>query len=197
MAKIRVPAVLGFFDDANDLLIVGEKARVEKGFRNLDAYSPYPVHGIEEALALKPSWVITAARIGLLSGFFLGFALQSWASAIDWPINIGGKPYISWPAWIPITFECGVLTAGFVNLLCMFAAAGLYPRPNTVVLSRRITNDRFVLVIPVKDAREEQEAVEFLRAHAAQKIKIIDGIDKESERIIFRAAPLPSETPAT
>lgn len=197
MAKIRVPAVLGFFDDAHDLLIVGEKARVEKGFRNLDAYSPYPVHGIEEALDIRPSWIITAARVGLLAGFFLGFAFQTWASAIDWPINIGGKPFVSWPAWIPITFECGVLLAGFTNLLCLFGAAALYPRAKTVVLSRRVTNDRFVLVIPVKDEAEEKVAVQFLQSHKALKVKIIEGIDKENERILFRAAPMATETAAT
>lgn len=194
MARIRVPAVLGFYDDPHDILDVTHKARVEEGFKEMDVYTPYPVHGLEEALGLRRSWVATAARVGLLCGAFLGFMLQTWTSAVDWPINIGGKPFVSWPAWIPITFEAGVLTAGFVNLFAIFIACGLYPRPKTIVLSKRITNDRFVLVIPAGDAAEEQRAVEFLREHAALKIKIVDGIDNEKKRVIFRAAPVVGET---
>lgn len=194
MARVEVPCVLGFYDDAHDLLTVTERARVEKGFQNLDCYSPYPVHGIEEALGLKRSWVSTAARIALVTGWGLGFLLQTWTSAVDWPVNIGGKPFVSWPAWIPVTFESGVLLAGFVNLFAMFFACNLYPRPKTVVLSRRITNDRFVLVIPVKGEEQEREAVEFLGRSKALKVKIVDGFDQENQRLIFRAAPLAGGT---
>lgn len=189
MARLRVPAVLGFYDDADDLLHVAEKARVQEGFKNLDAYSPYPVHGMEEALGLQRSWVSTAARVGLFVGAFLGFTFQSWASAIDWPVNIGGKPFISWPAWIPITFETGVLLAGFCNLFALMIACGIYPKPKTIILSKRITNDRFVLTIPVKDPEEEKRAIAFLRRHKVLKIKIADRIDQERERVVFRAVP--------
>ncbi len=193
MARVKVPAVMGFFDDPHDLLVVTEKARADMGFKNMDAYTPFPVHGLEEALALKSSPVATIARAVLIAGAFLGFSLQSWAAAVDWPINIGGKPFISWPAWIPITFETAVLFAGFANLLALFAITGLYPRLNTVVLSRRITNDRFALVIPVKNEAEEKKAIDFLYEHHSLKVKIIDGIDKKKQRVIFRAAPVPGE----
>lgn len=193
MAKLHVPAVIGFYDDPHDLLVVTEMARRDMGFENLDAYTPYPVHGIEEALGLKRSWVSTAARVGLLGGAFLGFMLQSWASAVDWPINIGGKPYVSWPAWVPITFETAVLFAGFANLAALFFVCRLWPRKHTMVISRRITNDRFVLVIPVSGDEEERRAVDFLNEYRALKVKIIDGIDKKKQRIIFRAAPVAGE----
>lgn len=193
MAKIEVPCVLGFYDDPHDLLEVTERARVEEGFENLDAYTPYAVHGMEDALGLKRSWVTTTARFALLGGWGLGFLFQTWTSSVDWPINIGGKPYVSWPAWIPVTFEFGVLMAAFTNLFSMFYACKLYPRPKTVVLSKRITNDRMVLVIPVKDDAQEKRAVEFLGENAALKIKIVDGFDKETQRLIFRAAPLVGE----
>jgi hypothetical protein len=175
MARIPLPAVLGFYDDGHDILTVATKAREEQGFKNIDA---------------KPSWVGTVARAALISGWFLGFMLQSWTSAVDWPINIGGKPFVSWPAWIPVTFESGVLFAGFANLIAMFIACGLYPRPNTIVLSRRITNDRFVLVLPVTGPEEEAKAVAFLQQHKALKIKIVDGVDRETQQLVFRAAPL-------
>jgi hypothetical protein len=190
MARIQVPAVLGFYDDGHDLLEVTNKAREQQGFRNMDAYTPYPVHGMEEALGLKASPVGTIARVGLILGAFLGFMLQSWTSAVDWPINIGGKPFVSWPAWIPITFECAVLLAAFCNLLSMFAFCGLYPKPKTMILSKRITNDRFVLVIPVSTDEEENRAITFLQTHGALKVKIVDGVDHEKQQVIFRAAPL-------
>jgi len=193
MARVRVPAVLGFYDDAHDLSEVAGKANHEKGFKDLDAYSPYPIHGIEEQLGLKSSWVTIPARLGLVFGAFLGFSFQSWTSSVSWAVNIGGKPYISWPAWIPITFEAGVLMAAFCNLTAMFIACGLYPKLKTIVLSKRITNDRFVLVIPVKDDAEEAEAVSFLRENKALKIKIVDALDKEKGRLVFRSAPLAGE----
>lgn len=190
MAKIPVPSVIGFYDDPQDLLTVCHKAHHEERFHGVDAYSPYPVHGIEEALGIARSWVSTAARIALLAGWGLGFLLQAWTSAVDWPVNIGGKPYVSWPAFIPVAFEFGILMAGFTNLFSMFFACQLYPRLKTIVLSRRITNDRFVVVLPVRSKVEEDRAVEFLRSHAALKIKIVDGIDQEKQRVIFRPAPL-------
>jgi hypothetical protein len=79
-----------------------------------------------------------------------------------------------------------VLLAGFANLIALFIACGLYPRPKTIILSKRVTNDRFALVVPVK-GENEAEIVEFLREHKALKIKIIDGIDNEHQRVIFRA----------
>jgi hypothetical protein len=190
MARLEVPAVLGFYDDAHDLTEVAGKAREQEGFQNMDAYTPYPVHGLDEALGIKASYVGTIARAGLIIGAFLGFMLQSWTSAVDWPVNIGGKPFVSWPAWVPITFECGVLLAAFCNLFAMFYACGLYPRPKTIILSKRITNDRFVLAIPVKDADEERRVVSFLQANGAMKVKIVDGVDSTNHKVIFRAAPL-------
>jgi hypothetical protein len=187
MARIPVPAVMAFFDDAHDLLAVAEKATHQKHWKGVDAYTPYPVHGLEDALGLKRSWVSTVARFGLVLGWSLGFLFQSWTSAVDWPINIGGKPFVSWPAWIPVTFETGVLLAGFCNLLAMFAACGLYPRAKTIILSKRITNDRFVLVVQVGESQPEAEVIAFLREHQALKIKIIEGIDAEKQRVVFRA----------
>lgn len=194
MATIPVPAVIGFYDDPHDLLAVCHKAHHEERFKGVDAYSPYPVHGIEEALGIERSWVSTAARIALLCCWFLGFILQAWTSAVDWPVNIGGKPYVSWPAFIPVAFEFGILMAGFTNLFAMFFACQLYPRVKTIVLSRRITNDRFVVVIPVRSKVEEDRAVDFFRTHAALKVKIVDGIDKEKQRVIFRPAAFVGET---
>lgn len=195
MARIKVPAVMAFYDDAGDLLHVTEKASGEKGYKDMDCYTPYPVHGLEDALGLRMSWVSTVARAGLLAGWGLGFLFQSWTSAVDWPVNIGGKPFVSWPAWIPVTFETGVLLAGFCNLLALFVACGLYPKPKTIILSKRVTNDRFAIIIPVGKNQEEDDIIRFLREHKALKIKIVDGIDKERQRVIFRA-PM-EEEPAT
>ncbi|CAN5504012.1 DUF3341 domain-containing protein [soil metagenome] len=190
MARMHVPAVIGFYDDPKDTLLVAEKARTEMHFKNLDVYTPYAVHGMDEALGLKRSWVSTAARYVLVLGWFAGFMFQSWTASVDWPVNIGGKPYVSWPAWIPITFEFGILMASFTNLICMLAVCGLFPKPKTIILSKRITNDRFVILIPFKDQAEEQRAISFLREYGALKIKVVEGIDKKRQQVIFRSTPL-------
>lgn len=193
MAKIPVPAVMGFYDDPKDLLYVCDKAVHQEKFKGVDSYSPFPIHGMEDALSLKRSWVSTIARFGLIIGAALGFILQAWTSAVDWPTNIGGKPFVSWPAFVPVAFEAGVLLAGFCNLLALFAACNLFPRPKTIVLSRRITNDRFVVVIPVNSKEMEDQAIQFLQEHKALKLKIIDGIDEKNQRVVFRAAPITEE----
>lgn len=190
MARVSVPAIMGFYDDPHDLLTVCHNATHEERFKGVDAYTPYPVHGIEEALGLKRSFVSTIARMGLIGGAFLGFILQAWTSAVDWPVNIGGKPYVSWPAFVPVSFETGILFAGFANLFALFIVCRMWPRPKTIILSKRLTNDRFAIVIPVADKKEEDRAIKFLKDHKTLKIKIIDGIDEERQRVVFRAAPL-------
>lgn len=167
MAKAVTGAAVGFFDDPEELLKAGKAAR-ERGFKNLDAYMPYFVHGINEALGIKRSWVPWATLTAGISGGSLGFLFQVWTSAVDWPLNVGGKPFISWPAFIPITFETTVLFAGVTTLLALFAACRL-PRSNPKVLDLRITDDRFALVVPIAGTGAEEER--FLKEAGALDVK--------------------------
>ncbi len=155
MAKPVTGAAVGFFDDPGELLKAGEKAR-ERGFKNLDAYMPYFVHGINEALGIRRSWIPWATLAAGITGGTLAFWFMSWTSAVDWPLNVGGKPFVSWPAFVPITFECTVLFAGLTTMFALWAACRL-PQVNPKVLDLRITDDRFALVVPVAGTGAEEE----------------------------------------
>ena len=111
------------YPTAQDLLDAAEKAH-HAGFRAMDAYTPFPVEAISEVIcdhhkSKVPLICLTGGVIGALSGF----ALEYWTSAIDYPMNIGGKPYNSWPAFIPVLFECTVLFAAFSAAIGMFVFA--------------------------------------------------------------------------
>jgi len=138
--------ILALYEDPDALLRAATVAR-EHGFAGVDAYTPYAVHGLSEALGIRKSWVPFVTLVMGLSGAALGLTFEIWASSIDWPINVGGKPFVSLPAFIPITFECGVLLGGTMTLAALLAACGL-PNLGKPILDRDLTNDRFGLWVP-------------------------------------------------
>ena len=139
-------AVLALYDDPDCLLNAAALAK-EHGLEGIDAFTPYPVHGLSEALGVKKSWVPYVTLVMGLSGAALGLTFEIWTSAFDWPINVGGKPYISLPAFIPVMFECGVLLGGTMTLAALILACGL-PNLKSPILDRNFTNDRFGLYVP-------------------------------------------------
>ncbi|MBX3169531.1 MAG: DUF3341 domain-containing protein [Candidatus Eremiobacteraeota bacterium] len=112
------------FPDQELLLEAVDRAR-ETGLKVLDAYAPYPIEGLQQRVGgpvTRTSWLIFLAG---LSGAALGFALCSWSAVWAYPFQIGGTPLFSWPAFLPITFECGVLLAALTAFVSVFAQAGL------------------------------------------------------------------------
>jgi hypothetical protein len=166
-------AIAGIIADPDRFLELAEDAR-KKGFRDLDAIMPYPVHGFEEKLGLKKSWVPKAAKTMLLIGALLGLLFQFWTSAISWPINVGGKPLFSWQAFVPIIFECGVLFAGITTFMAILHVARLYPGKNPKMLSERLTNDRFALLIPIRTQDEKKKALDFFKQTGVENVEEID-----------------------
>jgi hypothetical protein len=148
-SKYRPPAVLALFLDPQKLLDA-VKAVKDKGYRGLDAYTPYPVHGLSEALGLKISWMPRVTKTGFFVGAGLGFTLEAWTMAWAWPLNIAGKPFISVPAYMPVTFESGILIAGISTFCAVLIAARLRPAPNFHNIDDSVTNDRFGLYVPVR-----------------------------------------------
>jgi hypothetical protein len=139
-------AVLALYADPDRLLNAAAVAK-EHGFQGMDAFTPYPVHGLSETLGVRKSWVPYVTLVMGLTGATLGMAFEIWTSAYDWPIIVGGKPFVSLPAFVPVMFECGVLLGGTMTLAALLVACGL-PNLGKPILDRDLTNDRFGLYVP-------------------------------------------------
>jgi len=148
------------FDSASDLVAAARRTR-EEGYHKIDAYSPFPVEGLAEELGFRKNGVPLVVLIGGLLGCMSGYALQYWISAVSYPINVGGRPYNSWPAFIVVTFEMTILFAGLAAVLGMLALNGL-PMPYHPVFNvprfAFATRDRFFLIIFSSDAKYDAGA---------------------------------------
>lgn len=173
MAKTPERFVAGFTACPDKFLELGEHAR-KKGFKDIDCTMPYPVHGFEESYGFKGSWIGLAAFGALLTGWAAGFGMQYWMLNVDYLINIGGKPHVSWPAFIPVTFECGILFAAITTLLSLLIGARLKPSPMMKVIDERCTDDLFSIVIPISDDEEKASAESFLKDESVEDIKVYD-----------------------
>lgn len=145
-----------FEREENLLRAVREMRR--RGYHVLDVFTPYPVHGLDEAMGLAPSRLPVACLAFGLTGALAAFLFQSWVSIKDWPTVIGGKPFWAWPSFIPITFEVTVLFAGLGSVASLLVLRGLFPgrRPRFEV--KRATDDRFVVAVERADASFDEEA---------------------------------------
>lgn len=143
--------VLGIFENEHGLLTATRESR-QSGLKILDAYTPYAVHGLDEAMGLRPSrlpWVCFGAAI---VGAALKLWFEFWATMGDWPINVGGKPWNSLPAFVPVTFEVMVLSAGLTTVFAFLVIARLRPAKRPVLVAKGISDNRFVLVLEETDA---------------------------------------------
>lgn len=150
----------------------------DSGFRRFDSYTPFPVHGLDKAMGLGPSylpWMVLAAGI---TGASLAMFFMIWTSAFDTPLNIGGKPLFSIPAFIPVTFEVTILFSGLTAVFGMFFLNRMptYHHPLFSVESfSRVTDDRFFVLIEARDKRYDKEKVrEFLLKTGAQNVVAVE-----------------------
>jgi hypothetical protein len=160
MKSSVIYGLMAEFDDPTSLVTATEKAHRE-GYRCMDAYSPFPIEELHHALGSHHSKLPLIVLIGGLFGCIGGYGLEYWVSVIAYPVNIGGKPLHSWPAFIPVTFECTILAAALSAVLGMLALNGL-PQPYHPVFSvprfALASRNRFFLCIESKDPKFELEA---------------------------------------
>ena len=153
------------FDDPTALVAATRSAH-EKGYRRMDAYSPIPIEELHEALGSHHTRLPLIVLVGGLVGGIGGYALQYWVSAIAYPINVGGRPFHSWPAFIPVTFECTVLVAALSAVLGMLALNGL-PMPYHPVFNvprfALASRNRFFLCIEARDRQFDLEETRRVR----------------------------------
>ncbi len=142
--------VVGYFRHPNELIHATEKVRDAK-YKSFDAFTPYPVHGLDHAQGLKRSPLPYVTLGAGLAGFCCAFLLQYLTSAMSWPLNVGGKPLNSWQAFVPIMFELTVLFAGLATVGAMFFLNGL-PNIKKKAFDPAITRDKFALMIDAPPA---------------------------------------------
>jgi hypothetical protein len=175
----ELPAIHGAmaeFDTPEELVEACERA-YSAGFRRMDAYAPMPVTGLAEAIGYKKNKVALCVLIGGIFGACGGFGLLEWITVVAYPHNVGGRPLNSWPAYIPITFECMVLIAGLTSLFCMLAMNGL-PQPYHPVFNvqafERASIDKFFLCIESSDPQFSiGPTTEFLRDLGGKEVTLV------------------------
>ena len=161
-----------FFKKEEELLAVAREARMA-GFVIHDVFTPFPVHGLDAAVGLRRSRLTWIAFAAGAMGLIFGLGLQLWTSAYDWPLNVGGKPFNSFPLFIPVTFELTVLFSGLIAIGVLFLRNRLWLFSKRLVFDR-VTDDSFVIVLKQTDASFDlYRAMKLFTKHGA--IKVIEG----------------------
>ena len=173
----RIYGLMAEFEDAAALVAATERAH-EAGYKRMDAYSPFPIEELHHAMGSPQSKLPLIVLIGGIVGCLGGFFLQYWAATMAYPINIGGRPLNSWPAFIPVTFELTILFGSFAALISMLALNGL-PMPYHPVFNVpsfiRASQDKFFLAIEAKDPKfDRTKTFEFLKSLGPREINEVE-----------------------
>jgi hypothetical protein len=171
------PALYGLMAEFADptALVAAARRTYDEGYRAFDSYSPFPIHELFDAMHCKDRRVPLFVLLGGIAGGLTGFGLQVWVSAYAYPLNIGGKPYISWPMFIPVTFEMTILFAALTAVFGMFILNGLpmpyHPVFNVPTFARGASQEGFFLAIESADPQFDREKTHrFLQGLGAKEI---------------------------
>ena len=179
--RAAVPAplygLIAEFGDADELLHAAEAAQ-HAGFTRMDAYSPFPIEELAEAVGFKKTYLPAVVLVGGLTGAATGFGLQWLTQVVDYPLIVFGRPPFPWPAYIPITFEMGILFASFSAVIGMVLMNGL-PQPYHPVFNapnfERASQDKFFLCIEARDPKFDinrtREFLQGLHARAISEVQ--------------------------
>ena len=166
-------AMVGEFETPERVMQAAEEAR-HAGFRVMDAYSPFPIHGMSEAIGFRDTKVPWTVMMFGIIGVTCGYSLQFYTSVIDYPMNVGGKPLNSIPAFIPVSYETTILFAALSAAIGMFVYNKL-PMPYHPIFNaknfERATQDRFFLAIEAEDPKYDPDAIEkLMRSNGALEV---------------------------
>jgi hypothetical protein len=169
--------LLAEFQEPEQLVHAAQQA-TSAGYRRMEAYSPFPIAGLAEALGFHSTRLPIVVLVGGILGGLAGYALQYWVSVLENPLNVGGRPLHSWPLFIPVTFECVVLGASLACVLGMLALNGL-PRPHHPLFGvpgfEHASTDRFFLCIQARDAQFDPQATRnFLQGLGPAKVSDVE-----------------------
>jgi hypothetical protein len=172
MAAKKIGGVVGIWLDDHELVKAAHKVR-EAGYKKFDAITPFPVHGIEEAIGINRSMIPWVTFFAGVVGGSCGLGLQYWTSAVSWAINVGGKPFFSGPAFIPVTFELTILFAALSSVVTMFVLCGL-PKLDPPIIDPDLTSHKFALFIPENDVNyDAARAEQMLKSLGATEVRRI------------------------
>jgi mono/diheme cytochrome c family protein len=178
MTKNPLYAVTALFDSPDAILHAAEKT-AKAGYTRFDVNTPYPVHGMDRAMRLRPSRLgFWALAYGLL-GAFSAVGFMTWVTLVDYPLVIGGKPFWSWPAFVPVAFEITVLMASVLTVLSMIVIYFKFPNASHPLhdstYMKRVSSDMFGLYIQGDDPKfDQKEVTEFLRSLGAVDVATVD-----------------------
>lgn len=178
VGRDKVHAAMGSFASPEDLVEAGKKI-YGMGYRKLDAMSPFPVHGIDDAIGIprsKLGWIVVCFA---LAGIFTAQALMYYVGVINYPLVIGGKPLFDFTFTVPVTFELAVLFSGISCTIGIFALNGLpqlYHPTMKYKQAHRVTDDRFVLVVEADDPKfDADKTAADLKSLGAQDVEVVVG----------------------
>jgi len=163
--------VVGCFDDEEVLFPAVKNVR-KTGYKIHDVYTPFAIHGLDNALGLRETSLHTAGFIYGITGTATALGFISWIFTNDWPMNIGGKPYFALPAWVPIIFELTVLfsSVGMVLTFCYLCQMAPFVKKHH--FHPRATDDLFVMVIELTSKTKEEEAKSYLQSVGAKEVHV-------------------------
>jgi len=170
--------VMGEFEDPT-ALVAAARRTYDEGYRKFDSFSPFPIHEIFSAMHLEDRRVPWIVLIGGIAGMLTGLGLQVWVSAFAYPLNIGGRPYLSWPMFIPVTFELTILFAAFGAVFGMFILNGLpmpyHPVFNVARFTEHASQDGFFLAIEADDPKFDRHNTRaFLQGLGAKEVNDVE-----------------------
>lgn len=176
MKHLPIYGTMAEFASAQDLVVAARRTH-EAGYRKIDAFSPFPVEELAEAIGFHKNSVALVTLIGAIVGGLTGYLMQYWMAVISYPVNVGGRPYHSWPSFIIVTFELTILFGAIAAVFGMLALNGL-PMPYHPVFNvpsfALASKDRFFLIVfasdPKYDPKDTRQFLEGLQPRSISEV---------------------------